>query len=249
MMRTFVLCLLAMLPVGAFADEPQVTLQRYLLPIVVRQEIGAFGSRWSSFTFAYSEQGAIIRYLQECPISCAPDSTLEPRKVVQLALVPAMAGWPGRIVFAPVGTHFQLTVTDTQVNARSAGTAIPVIAESDLSSVGLQILAVPLREGFRSMLRVYDLAGNSTVTAKFFDVTSGALLLSTSLALINPESYEPWRAFTPGYAQLPFSWSTLELTGRNTVRIEITPADGTRVWGFVSVTQNETQQFTAYLPR
>jgi len=55
--------------------------------------------------------------------------------------------------------------------------------------------------------------------------------------------------FDLAYAEVPLN-SLFEIQGQDRVRIEVAPlTSGLRLWGFVSVTNNQTQHVTTVVPQ
>ncbi|HEX7192104.1 MAG TPA: hypothetical protein VF381_11100, partial [Thermoanaerobaculia bacterium] len=100
----------------------------------------------------------------------------------------------------------------------------------------------------RSRLRVYGTA-NGDVTVRVVGVQSNQELLRTTLTLdgVDPAKIadQPILRY-PSFAEiaLPESYSSSD----EAVRIEIIPSANVSAWGFVSTTDNVSQQFTIMAP-
>jgi len=131
-------------------------------------------------------------------------------------------------------------------------TELPVVRESDFREGKIQIVGVRMDDGFRKTLRIYGLNG-----------AEGALVKVRVYAL---------RATTPAYEHEYWLYPQGGLNGAGLdaapsfnmecdlsayienygapVRVEVEPVTpGTRIWAFVSITNNVTQHFYTVVPR
>jgi hypothetical protein len=150
----------------------------------------------------------------------------------------------------PAGAlYVEERVTDSSTAARSAGTEVPLVRMSALLNATIAMPHVPVNGHSRSRLRIYG-AGNGTVTVRVIGVTSNQELLKMTVALTGEDPAKipqvPFRRW-PAYSELALPDSYAGNTD-DAVRVEITPADGDPIWAFVSVTDNDSQQFTIISP-
>jgi hypothetical protein len=111
------------------------------------------------------------------------------------------------------------------------------------------LLNVPLQPRFRQMLRIYDFEDRSggSVRVQYYDMTTGALLKDSLLALFAPRSTD---IFTPAYLQSDVFSQLGTLTGVYRIRVRISPTSDTQhLWAMVSVTNNVTQEVTMITPQ
>lgn len=230
-------CLIvACLSTAAFADE------RLLLPVYV-QTRGAFGSLFVSELTAFNDtdQTQLVRGLViPCITSpCPPDTSgisIPPHHTFT-GFFPT--GEPGHLVTIADGARveFNLRVRDLSRREDSAGTEVPVVRESDFLS-RVNLLNVPAEANFRRLLRLYSgvpIDARITIRSQGDDS-----VLSTATVHLAGGGLE-----TPAYAEFrdfPASISPL--------RIEIEPIDPAgKLWAFVSVTNNSTQEITLVTPQ
>jgi len=139
----------------------------------------------------------------------------------------------------------ELRTTDSITAPHSAGTEIPVARPSDFKKTVLTLPHVPMSDHSRASLRLYGTA-NGEATVHVFDAATGAELSATTVSLTGGTvSNSPFgSAFPtpPSYASV-----ALPLTA-NPVRIEVVPGSGLAIWGFASVTDNVSEQFTIVSP-
>lgn len=146
-------------------------------------------------------------------------------------------GSPGRYIEVPRDQidDFAMTlrVYDTSRSAENFGTEIPVVRTSDFHRNKIfALLDVPLDSRFRKMLRLYA-TGPTTVD----------LLVGNDTYKVQLEAGA--HVFDPAYAQF-----TAFPKGTGTIRVLASvKKDGPAVWGFITVTNNETQQITTITPR
>jgi hypothetical protein len=126
-------------------------------------------------------------------------------------------------------------IRDLSRTAITAGTEIPIAGENDFSD-GLRLLNIPTGSNMRALLRVWTKGDLSPV---FVNIDQ----IPTFIALIVP--VQP--------AQNGLGYSTFDLTpflgspnDHLDLRVSVTAA--TRIWGMVSITNNDTQQVTIVSP-
>lgn len=249
----------------AFAQE---SYTRFLLPFYTFDRAGAHGSVWEVRTWIHNGGTEPVNVVP--PPVCGfavPCSG-------GLVLAPNLAPLPVR-PFENVATGFFLRaesehaadvvfssrVRDLSVEADSAGTELPVVREDRFSSGPLALINVPLEAPrFRAMLRVYALPEvlaprevelrcyrlpsfiDVPVEEKILLHTQRLLLGTPAGAAQSPEHYA-------AYAEVASIASIPQLAFEDAVWIEVEPVTpGLRIWGFVSVTNNETQQVTLVTP-
>lgn len=224
-----------------------------------------------------ADQGVYIYgynpYPSGCVIAvCPPVPSTPPRETFFPIMAPGATS-QGAIIevdrqFASE-VRFQLRVQDLSREASTWGTEIPVVREAGLFTGTFQLLDVPAMPGFRALLRLYDVAGvgGGQAVVRFYktnpalqspvgiviDPSTGppkpdTLLAETTVTLsVERRGGDP--AFDIGYAGISDVQLLQALQGAGRVRIEIQPiTPGMRMWGFVSVTNNETQDVTAVTP-
>jgi len=169
---------------------------------------------------------------------------------------------PGRLLYQfglpSMGPHsYELSVRDLARQAESWGTEIPVIRANEFRRGTMQLLNVPTDRRFRLALRLYDphATNRLSVTVRIYDQSAGTLLRTISLTLPTPvpnsfPEYNGYPAF-PGYAEVNDLLASIEGSpSPQALRIEVVASDAKAgYWGFVSITNNETQQVTTITPQ
>jgi hypothetical protein len=177
----------------------------------------------------------------QSPCDVAESNTIGPRETRTIPPI----GTPGLIVSKEGGglVYYNVRVHDTSRNAQSAGVEIPVVRESQFHSL-ISIVNVPGDVRFRSRLRLYALnySGGDVLLR---DPVDDTILDSLEFSARRPAD---------ATAEQPFYFETaLPALARNyRVDLVVYPlrAGGPLgdVWGFVTTTNNETQEITISSP-
>jgi hypothetical protein len=258
-----VLCLLPALAPSSASAQDNRAFARFLVPFHVASLPGGYGSRWQSETWVHYSGTAsttIIPHLL-CFSVCPLGGPLEPNwgsvpfrpamTFPELALlVHVEQEHAGDVVFAS-------RVRELSRSADSAGTEVPVIREADMSASTLRLLNVPIRPELRDMLRIYALPDlqDIQVDVRYFhqfqdgDELVVALLRQDRIRLRIPPPLGEYRLH-PAVAEVGDLQAVRELAPEHAIWIEVAPVTpDARIWAFVSVTNNETQQVTLITPQ
>lgn len=224
-----------------------------------RPTSGAFGSQWvTELTLFVQEEVRIYPRQINCAIGgCIPPPLARRPHDPVGDIVPIPDGRaPGTLLYTRRGEaeklQFTLRVRDVSEPDASWGTQIPVVRERDFRTSGFVLNDVPVTGAFRSMLRVYDpdRRTNPQFIVRYFD-PNGALIGEVRRRFDSPAEVSIPPALLPlfaAYSQIDVG-RDLILTGIDRISIEVEPAEpGQRIWGFVSVTSNVTQQVTVIAP-
>jgi hypothetical protein len=239
--------------------------ERILLPVVVEESIpGAFGSLWET-EIAVVNASANLVFVYGIETGCllptcggenvvGPDTTLYPHP---LGLDRAINAHLLKVTGSPESVVVQITVQDKSRALETWGTSVPAVRERDAWSTRFQILDVPgTNSRFRSLLRLYSFDPLHTANARVrfyqtnpahelpYEPNEPDILLAERVIELHASGSE----FTPGYAALGL-WSMPEIADGSRLRIEVLPETaGVKLWGMVSVTNNETQHVTIIAP-
>lgn len=218
-------------------EVPPAAFERLLLPIFMPPVPGAFGSEFRTELSGLNhgrDWMPIHGLKQEC--QCVPmygQETLRlfPHKTLDEIGV-AYEGKPGRFLYiAPDQAKdfsANLRVYDTSRAAENFGTEIPIVRASAFRTTPFALLGMPGDPRFRGTLRLYA-DRPTTVTVRFGNTASVVTLHGGATVL------------DPAYAQIG------NVPGGRVI-VEPDP-NGAPVWGFISVTNNETQHITTITPR
>ena len=146
-------------------------------------------------------------------------------------------------------------VYDVSREEETAGSEMPIVRERELTTDTISLLDIPLAAQYRHTLRIYDGDGRdgAKVAVEIFadDEEEPRLSYIQTLATPKPEHFvtsSQLPAF-PAYAELALG-SLLELDGIESLRIELRPVDADlRIWGLVSITNNNTHHVTMVTPQ
>ena len=219
---------------------------------------GAFGSDWHTDIYIAND-GPIA--VETVPLFWSdPDSPVLP------PLLPIAPGDKGRFgefardggafLHVPRGLESRLSyashIVDRSRTSTDLGTEVPVVRARDTSDE-IRLIEVPVGELYRARLRVYDFdpVNGREVLVTIRRVDNKQLLHSRRLVLSGAEQCPnaPCFASRPPFATLDFEQiAELRAAGEIDVTVESTLEDG-RIWAFVSVTNNETQDVTLYTPQ
>ena len=226
-----------------------------LVPINPGSAPGAFGTAWTTRLWITNLSPADTMLTCDAGVTCP---VLKANSTSSLDGSPyASNPHPGFFVTIPVPFFSQtgqqhvwmsLRTTDSGTAPKSAGTEIPLARMSQFSKTPFALPQVPANDHSRSRLRLYGI-GNGQVNVRVVGITTSQELMNMTLSLAGGDT--PTTNFFgvpevkfPSYAELALPDFT---ASDSMVRIEITPSD-MLTWGFVSVTDDLTQQFTIVSP-
>ena len=188
-----------------------------------------------------------------CPI--AAPCGVPPLQPGEMRAIPfnETADNPGWIGYLPVGSDnvsFNLRIYDKTRQAETFGTQLPVVRERDFFSRPFYVMNVPTNSRFRVMLRIYDIDGRSDarVRIRAFSTSNDFNYGSTDVTLQPPAPNSPWKSSYTHIQYLPSLIPSIPSTA-SSYNLEITPSSATlKIWGFITVTHNDTQHVTTIIP-
>jgi len=237
-----------------------VEYERVLLPLAPQQLAGANGSSWLVTATLMNASNDVINFLGpfEEPPGIVPSPhrpNIAPGQVVPLTVLRRHDGGDGLFVavpsFAADDVTFASRVADVSRTAQTLGTEVPVARERDYKNK-VVLLDVPNDPRYRSTLRVYGFADDvQSVRIRIFDFAGSEAFVDEVRTMIGVVHHAvPPSAFPPDYpAYLQLPLDTWPLAGHGNLRIEVTSTISVKLWGFVSVTNNDTQQVTLITPQ
>jgi len=221
---------------------PSSMFERVLLPVYLFGG-GAFGSNWTTEVTMLNASGYDIE-----PYRLA---RVPHQSQTQLDLGGSRSA--GTLVFTPREmssyVRFGSLVRDTSRQAADWGTEVPVIRENEFRSGEYSLLNIPLDSRFRLTLRVYgvdSVDGSVGIRAVADDGT--AAFRPFPLRSPNPCAYAtPCASSDPSFLSLDPLAAFPEMAGKQRMRLDIILS--IRSWGFVTITNNETQHVTVITPQ
>ena len=240
--------LAGLLPASLAAQSPDAFV---LIPVYSKTN-GANGSRWETYLILRNDGSTPASFTPiQCYFPCLGYDRLPAMSTRHEDALRGAQNFDGRVV--RIGTPaeldhvaFSLRVNDTSRNALSAGTEIPVVRPNEFRQRVI-LLNVPADDRFRHSLRVYDVSNGSRVRIRVYREDTDALLVDQEMDLLQP----PEQVTT--VAQFSIHGMTdafPSLRDVGTFRVEIDALQPTqKLWAFVSVTNNATQEFTVVSPQ
>lgn len=237
-----------------FIGDPADAFERILLPIYLPPTAGAFGSEFvTAFEMWNKENGPDVA-VYGVPGVCPPILCIlpDPRSPILLThntnatSIQPVAGTPGRILFvrkdSASAVAAMLRVFDASRVSATLGTEIPVVHERGFHADPIALLGVPLDSRFRNTLRIYSATPAETDVRMTIDDSTSVVHLAAGSDLFHPAT-GTFTAFPP-----PLSGGSDPgfVTRRMTIEQLVA---GSRIWAFISVTNNETQQITIISPQ
>ncbi len=236
----------------AFEDD----LDRVLFPVNLIA-LGAHGSDWRS--------DLVVRNDGPVTIETIPLFWADPASPILPILQPIPPGGKGNFVqrtrdggeflYTQEGLESRLSyashVVDRSRSDADLGTEVPVVREEDTDYV-VKLLQVPVDSRYRAKLRVYDLDTNGRdVVVTLSDPNGGtAIRLSLLLTGISVCPVAPCISERPAFAVLDLEQIPELRDMEDGVDVTITArTNEARLWGFVTVTNNDTQHVTVYTPQ
>ncbi|HJW92902.1 MAG TPA: hypothetical protein VJ901_04730 [Thermoanaerobaculia bacterium] len=232
---------------------PAEFYERVLLPVFWSGP-GAFGAQWATNAAMYNgnEYPITPAFTSVFLSSCVPSCDRRPAANGTTSVV-ANANALGGVVEelprqAMPRLDLALNIRDTSRDAQDLGSQVPVVRESDLFARPFSILNVPNDPRYRVTLRLYSLTGRGEFTVRIYRGDTQEPAVKTFVVL-TPQASLRGGAFASidnllaGYRQLD---------GATAVRVEIDPIESSgnkSAWGFVSVTNNDTQHVTVISPQ
>ena len=244
--------------------------EKVLFPIVSTPTPGAHGSLWMSevrVTNGDPEESVGLAGGYAC-FGCRTPVKVPPNITYTLMPLVGILGIPGSFLFVEQGKadhlHYELRVRDLSREEQSWGTEIPVVREREFRGDRINLLNIPLSPLYRRNLRIYTLnpISGAEVLVRIYSQPTGdrgvilgasndpdRILTELVLSTTNvPKGSFPFSENYPGYA----ATTIFPVGGYQgpSVRIELVPlTSGIRIWGFVSVTNDRTNDFTVISPQ
>jgi hypothetical protein len=257
-----------LLVVQSGAAQQTELYEKVLLPVLAPNPVpGAFGSSW--ITDLWMRNGGtvpiqVIGYAYNCFLpECIPQGTpgLNPGATTRPRTGP-IPGFQGKFLHVPRGygdeISFGLRFRDVSRQAQTWGTEIPVVREREFRSDRLTLIDIPIAEGFRHVVRVYELDSanerDARVRVRAYRLdpsltepeSSASPLLGEAIFQLSFVPNESW----PAYLAIPDLSTIAPLGDAQRIALEIGPVTpGLRLWAFATVVNNETQHATVITPQ
>ena len=246
------------------ASEPHpAAFKPFLLPVFFEGP-GARESDWTTDAWVFNRGEAPVAPLNAatillCPADADPcQSEFPPHETLQIQHG-ADRRDRGLILYVPRSQaedlELSLHIRDLSRQSESAGTEIPVVSEEDLQEDFVQLLNIPVDSRFRQTLRIFSVDGDSGARVQIQAFPMSGESRNLGLVVMTLEGGEECadeicHPLEPATAVLnDFRSAFPDIGETERVRLDIRPVDeALRLWAFVSVTNNDTQQVTTVTP-
>jgi hypothetical protein len=146
--------------------------------------------------------------------------------------------------------HVNSRVYDVSRFGETAGSEIAIVREEQFTASRVSLLGIPVAPQYRHTLRVYELNATpgATVIVRVYAGEETTPRVETTRQLsVSPERVDATfdAPAHPGYLQIDLR-QLLALDGLSTLRVDVEPVGGVRLWSFVSVTSNQTHHVTTF---
>jgi hypothetical protein len=226
-------------PISAVADE-------FLLPISANGLAGGYGTFWRANLIVLNrgEELAFIDIDRVCsPAGLCPDAlSVSPGEWHTTGLEGRGRGHLVRVVEGTPEFSYRLYVSDSLVELGRVLMELPIIPVDSLGSDPLALFKIDLPMETRHALRIYDLSTvpNPTVRITATYMFGNVVFFDQEVTLQGRDDLHPAEATLFDF--LPSPDSDILLTVR-----PLNPE--MRVWAFLSVTDNLTQDLVLYTPQ
>ncbi|HKO54897.1 MAG TPA: hypothetical protein VJ276_03400 [Thermoanaerobaculia bacterium] len=228
--------------------------EQFMLPVAPSVTMCAFNSRYEARLLVFNDQNRAIQSF------CADGDcgALAAKSGVQMTGPDAGPTPRPRFLYVPKedAAHLRMSLLvesmDLDKPEERSYAELPVIRASDFRHDKVQLF-VRVDPGFRQGLRIYSLDGHQAtrVIMRVFTLESNELMREETYwvwpegAWENEAGLQAGPAFSMECDLSVYPW----LVGRQ-VRVELEPVEPeTKIWGFISVTNNKTQHFYVVTPR
>lgn len=231
----------------------------FLVPIAFpsgRVVPGAFGTRWASELWLHNASTGNFTSLQPASL-CLPSCEITVPSGYRGRLLWVNSNQNSAMLHVPAEHADRMFLSarllELSRQSQPTGVEVPIIEESDFFVGERWILGVPIGEGTRAALRVYDpyARADTAVQVDFFaaGTSSGVPGATLGSAVFRPGG-DPLAGYTGLYpTEVPTVAATFHLVvdfpmlaGIEFVDIRLTPlVAGRPYWAFANVTHNDTQ--------
>jgi hypothetical protein len=246
---------------STFAQAP-AGFTRVLFPIVAYDDVrGASGSLWrtSLAVVNIGHEPAQLASPHVC-INCSAIGAraLRPNLTYDLVPIDGRDGIPGAFLFIDTdqaeNVRFALNVRDVSRQEDNVGVQIPVVRENEFRE-RIELLRIPRDSRYRYHLRLYALQ-DGEVTIRAYEEQSAipngeaALPDDVEIGATTTTLRNTARQFVTSYPAFAQVTTVPGLSGDSDVpvRLDITAAPGMRVWAFLTITNNASQDVTVVSP-
>jgi len=218
-----------------------------LVPITPSSINGAFGTRWQTVLFVWNgSQSAAV-------LDCPPEACRNVPPQTEAMFQANGSGTPAFINVPDGSDQVQMALRTFLTTSDGSRTVLelPLVSRSRFRSDQIRILGVPIGNGYRQSLRIYDADGHDGVQVHLQIFTAMSDPAIDGIVTLHANALQPSDdRIRPAMAELHdllALFPALEVA--EVATIVITPVQaGTRIWAFATSTNNTTQQNNNFLP-
>ena len=223
------------------AAQDLILSERVLVPVTVRNVPGAFGTLWSTeLWYRNNSTRPVIVF----PLATS-DYVPTMNRTVPLPIFTSPNYDPSQIIYVERDgiddVQFDLRLFNRSDPKATWGTKLPVVREREFADA-ISLINVPTAAGFRSALRIYAMPDESfvgeTVLIEIY-ANDERLLASAELPFNGGPRYAAIASLADAYP---------EIRQTDRVRVHVESASGRKIWAFVGVTSNTTQEVSIVTP-
>ncbi len=223
--------------------------EEVLLPIAVDELRGANGTRWSTEIWVHNDTDHEVPLDPEyCtfigawfPCSRPVTTRIAAHGTMRLT-GRGSADYPYAFLYPPVqdadAVHYSIVVRELTTGQSAA---VAAVRERDRRTGRLVFPAVANDSGHRAALRLYS--GSSQITVSIADAATGKVLDVRTIVRRFPTDFDPF-----SLVSISDLFVTPELQGHERLDVIIDPGPYDRYWALLTLTDNATQQVTAFTP-
>jgi hypothetical protein len=212
-----------------------------LVPVTVSNMPGAFGTLWSTELWYRNNSGRPVVVFPLATSDHVPTMNL----TENLRIFTSRNYDPSQIIYVSRDgiddVQFDLRLFNRSGPSSKWGTKLPVVREREFGDA-INLINVPTAADFRSALRIYALPDESfageTVSLQIYS-NNEQLLASTEIPFNGAPRYAT-------YSSLADAFPAIRQADR--VRVRVHSTSGRKIWAFVSVTSNVTQDVSIITP-
>jgi hypothetical protein len=221
--------------------------ERVLVPVFFSGP-GAFGSQWKTEAALYNgddypiDEAGQPFFTFQCPFDPC-DGRPQPRATTFASGESVPTGVVSFLPrYAMPNVHFSVLVRDLSRDATDFGTSVPVVRESEMFTRAFSLVNVPSDARYRLGLRLYAYDTIPTTFLVTMTPIGGGNVANFNVPLL-PAREHAFAFIGDLLAEHP------EVAGQGPMTITITPFEpASRAWGYVSITNNNTQHVTVITP-
>lgn len=250
-MKSMLIGAILLLPSVLQAQVGTEPARELLLPI--SSTFGGYGTHWSAGLIMLNDGDEVAEVLVDwqCSLPICPDGlTLDAGEWMAMGLEGGGRGNLLTVVRGDPQFSYRLYVRDSPTGIHEFQTELPIVPVQSLGNERLNLFKVDLPAGTRHALRVYDVSAAERpavrVTASYMfsatgrRVAPGVIFFDEEVPLDGRSALAPAEAALFNFLPIPDS----------DILVTVRPLDpAMRIWAFLSVTDNLTQDLVLYTPQ